>query len=323
MRSLPAAALLGLALIAAVPSGAPQESDQGSADGSGPALTVLLFHPNDGVDPLGFAAPGSESDPFALRYGPLVADKGRFDFPFYVADGVLPIEAIPDPAKPFASALAAYAATVEQRAAEEAPAALRLDSIAPEGQVAVQVQVLPRADLAGEDLRLRLALVEDHVEYQPPPGLTNGITDHRFTVRSYADLGRVTEANLTFTASFPLPDGWARDQMSIAAWLQQDSPSPRFDAREVVQATHAPLGRAVEQASKGVLVEMLSATWCDPCLYGDRAVEQLAVDYGVAEPGPAAPESRYLDLARRDLAAVAVAALLALGLVALARRQGE
>lgn len=306
-----------LALAAAPPAGA-QGQEAGDAAPGGPPLTLLLFHPNDGVDPLGFDA-GGGSDPFALRYAPLVADKGRFDFPFFVADGVLPIEAIPDPSRPYASALEAYSQAVAAREAEEPAAVLRLASLVAGGQATVQVAVAPRADLAAEDLRLRVALVEDHVEYQPPPGLTNGVTDHRFTVRAYADLGRVAAAG-NLSHSFLLPDSWARERLSVAAWLQQGAPSPRFDAREVAQATSAPLGSEVVQSRKGVLAEMLSATWCDPCLYGDEAAEALAVQAGVAEPSGGGPSWRYLEPSGRVAALVAGSVALGAGVVALAWR---
>jgi thiol-disulfide isomerase/thioredoxin len=309
-----ALALAVLLLAAAVP--VPVRA----ADAAAPPLAVLVFHPDDGVDPLGFSVAGS--DPFSARYGPLVADKGRFDFPFFVADGVVPIESIPDTARPYVSAREAYGAAVDERSGLEPAAALRLGSTATDSAVLVQVAVTPRTDLSHEDLHLRLALVEDHVRYQPPPGLTNGVTDHRFTVRAYADLGVLAlGAPANASHSFPLEATWARDRLSVAAWLQQDAPSPRFDAREVVQATQAPVGASVTQVGKGVLVEMLSATWCDPCLYGDKAVEDLAVQAGVAQPSSAAAASRYLHPVAAD-SLPAVAALVAgVAVVALAWRR--
>lgn len=292
-----------------------------AAEPDGVGLTVLLFHPDDGVDPLG--VPYRGSDPFAVRYGPLVAEKGRFDFPFFVADGVLPIEAIPDPAQPFASARASYDQAIAERLQVQPPVAMTLDSLVAGRQVVASVSVETQTALAGEDLHLWIALAEDHVEYQPPPGLTNGVTDHRFTVRAVRDLGAVDLASpgaANLTATFLLDDGWQRSELSVAAWLQQDAPSPRFDAREVVQATHAPLGGRQVQAVKGVLAEMLSATWCDPCLYGDAAIEAVAVERGIAQPGEPAPSSRYLEFAPRDGLAVAVAAATGIALALAARR---
>jgi hypothetical protein len=323
LAGLPATAAGSGATDAATLTGAIDSSDAaqgaGANAGGGVALTILLFHPDDGVDPLGVAYQGS--DPFAVRYGPLVAGKGRFDFPFFVADGVLPIESIPDPGRPFASARAAYDQSIEQRSLVESPVAMTLSSLAAESRAVVSVSLDPRSPLADEDLHLWVAVAEDHVAYQPPPGLTNGITDHRFTVRDIRDLGSLDlsrPANLTTT--FLLDDAWQRGELSIAAWLQQDAPSPRFDAREVVQATHAPLGGKQRQLAKGVLAEMLSATWCDPCLYGDKAIEDIAVARGIAQPGEAAPRSRYLELAAQDAWPVALAVAAGVAVALTARR---
>lgn len=295
------AALVALAAVLAAP-----------AVEAGPQVTVLLHHPDDGVDPFGFPY-SAAGDYFATRYGPLVADKQRFDFPFFVADGVLPIERLPDPNVPFASARDAYEAATAQRLAEASPATLRLSSTIAGPSAVLAVQVEPVSPLAGEDVHLMVALAEDPVRYLPPPGLTNGVEDHRFTVRAVADLGRIDltrSANATHT--FTLADGWARDRLVASAWLQQDAPSPRFDAREVLQATSAPLGESVEQDTKGVLLEMLSATWCEPCLYGDLAIESVAVAHGAAEPLAAESGPRYFQAPSSPL--LAAAAALAAGL---------
>ncbi|MEA3166862.1 MAG: hypothetical protein QOJ26_1736, partial [Thermoplasmata archaeon] len=175
------AALMALGL-----GGLPAASGQAN---DGVPLTVLLFHPDDGVDPLGVAYQGS--DPFEVRYAPLVADKARFDFPYFVADGVFPVESIPDPGQPFASARSSYNQAIDERLKEETPVTLTLDSLVAGRQVVASASIEPRSPLADEDLHLWFALAEDHVEYQPPPGLTNGVTDHRFTVRDVRDLGSV------------------------------------------------------------------------------------------------------------------------------------
>lgn len=260
---------------------------------AGPQVTVLLHHPNDGVDPFGFDY-AQGTDYFAVRYGPLVADKQRFDFPFFVADGVLPIETLPDPDVPFEATRAAYEQAVALRSAEQAPATLHLASTMAAGTLFATLRIEPAAPLAEEDLHLLLAVTEDPVHYQPPPKLTNGITEHRFTVRAVADLGAIDLTGpVNLTRSFSLPESWDREALHVAAWLQQGAGSPRFDAREVVQATSAPAGQAVTQDTKGVLLEMLSATWCKPCLYGDLAAEAVAVDRGAAQPLVAETGPRY------------------------------
>lgn len=296
-----AAALLAMAALLAAP-----------AAEAGPQVTVLLHHPDDGVDPFGFPY-AAGSDYFSTRYGPLVADKQRFDFPFFVADGVVPIEKLPDPDVPFEATRTAYEGATASRLAEQAPATLRLATTTAGPSAVLAVHVDPVAAIAGEDLHLMVALAEDPVRYLPPPGLTNGVEDHRFTVRAIADLGRVElTAASNRTHAFTLGDGWARDRLVAAAWLQQGAPTPRFDAREVVQATHVALGDTVVQDTKGVLLEMLSATWCEPCLYGDLALEAVAVAHGAAEPLAADAGPRYFQAPSSP--ALAIAAAIAAGL---------
>ncbi len=300
----PAPAALLAVLAAAAALAAPV------AQASGPEVTLLLHHPNDGVDPFGFPYAGDDAY-FMLRYAPLVADKQRFDYPFFVADGVHAIEGPVNASRPFAAARDAYSAAVDDRLGEESPATLRLATTMAGPSAVLGVAVEPVAPLAGAHVHLFVALAEDPVHFLPPPGLTNGVEDHRFTLRAVADLGELDLAGASnATHTFTLSDSWARDRLVAAAWLQAESPGTRFAAREVVQATHVVLGGSVVQDSKGVLVEMLSATWCEPCLYGDLAAEAVAVEHGSAEPLDAGAGPRYFQPPASPVLAV-LAALLA------------
>lgn len=281
----PLAVLVALALVVVAPAAVAQ----------GPAVTVLLHHPHpDDADPFGFPFAGSDS--FTARHAHFEAESGRFDYPYFVADGILPIAALPDPAAPYVSVREAYGDAVAARAAQDPPVTLLLSSSLAGDAIAVRLTIEPEADLAGEDLHAWAAIMEDPVHYQAPAGLTNGVTDHRFTLRAIADLGPIDLGNGTAVeVAWHVRLGpWEKDRILVAAWVEQSAPSPRFDAREVVQATHARLGASVTQAPKGVLVEVLSATWCDPCLYGDRAAEDLAVSLGAARP-LAAARVRYFE----------------------------
>jgi hypothetical protein len=135
-------------------------------------------------------------------------------------------------------------------------------------------------------LRLYAALVEDPVHFEAPPEFSNGITEHRFTVRGFAMIGEVDLSSETRGAhAFALTADWQRDRLLVAVWLQAGlEPLGRFASREVVQATHAVVGDEVLQEAKGVLAEMYSATWCEPCLYGDLAMEEVAISLGGAAP---------------------------------------
>jgi thiol-disulfide isomerase/thioredoxin len=277
---------------------------------AGPAATVLLFHPLDQVDPFGI--PLGDGDPFSVRYAAVAAQTGQFDYPVFAADGLAPIQALPEPAKPYQGTLDAYEAAVAARLGGASPLVLTLEAHR-DGTLAVKVEpTAPIQESQGQTLRLRVALAEDPVHYQPPAPVSNGVVDHRFTVRAYRDLGPVALAGPSnFTAAIPLDSSWRADRLLAAAWVQADGTPGRFAPTEVLQATHAPLGGSVRQATKGVLVEAYSATWCTPCLYGDLALEQVAIRHAGAQELQK-PAARYFEAAPQPL--LAVAAALAVGL---------
>lgn len=268
----------------------------------GPALTVLVHHPfPDPADPLGapLAVGGANgtTDAFVARYQRYDVGRDGFGYPSLVVDGVVPIEGLPDGDAPYVATRNAYVAALEQRAPASAssgvPAALEVVSRFDGDRLLAEVTVVPAVDLSGEDLRLWVAVAEDHVFYDPPAALSNGVTDHRFTVRAVRDLGPLMdlgagpgsdgmaprEAGLVFD----VPPSWQRPELYVSAWLQQGpGHGLRFDPLEVVQATtHRGSDPGVtRQDSKGVLLELYSATWCAPCLYGDTVVEELAEERG-------------------------------------------
>jgi hypothetical protein len=282
-----------------------------------PEATVLLFHPLDDVDPFGI--PFGAGDPFSARYAAVAAQTGQFDYPVFLADGVNPIQALPDAARPFQGTLDAYEAAVAARPADS-PLVLTLEATAA-GKLTVTVEATtPVQQSQGQTLRLRVAIAEDPVHYQPPAPVSNGVVDHRFTVRAYRDLGAIALAGRSnFTASISLDPSWQADHLLAAAWVQADGTPGRFAPTEVLQATHAKLGApAVRQAAKGVLVEAYSATWCTPCLYGDLAIEQVAIRHAGAQELPK-PSARYLEAPPQPVLAVGVALLVGLAVALLPR----
>jgi hypothetical protein len=251
-------------------------------------VVVLIHHPTDHVDP--FGVPLGRGDSFSARYGHLAAATGRFDYPTFVADGVLPVPSLPDPDEPYASTLSAYANATAARLARDPPAALRLEAREEGSEAAVDATALPRGPVAdpggAQRIHLWVALAEDAIHYEPPAPVSNGVTDHRFTVRAIRDLGPVDLSAgepASASARFPLAPSWDRSRLFAAAWLQADAAPGRFEAHEVLQAASLPLGApAATQQARAVLVEVYSATWCGPCLYGDLAAERLAVLHGAA-----------------------------------------
>jgi len=296
MRRATGLVLAALLVAAAMPA-LPPATAQGT---TGSQVVVLVHHPLDHVDP--FGVPFGGADTFASRYQAFSAG-GTFAFPTFVADGVLPVSSLPDPNVPYAATLANYTALVDRRLALESPVTLRVQGALGGDDVRVQAEADPVAPLSDLQhpgaLHLWVAVAEDFIHFQPDARVSNGVTEHRFTVRALSDLGGVDLANGTpalRAASVPLGGGWQPDHLVAAAWLAADGPFQRFAAGEVLQAAWAHVGApAVTQATKGVLVELYSATWCAPCLYGDLAVEQLAVQRGGAPTAVTGPTSwRYL-----------------------------
>lgn len=252
-----------------------------------PAAPVvpLIHHPLDQVDP--FGVPFAGADTFSARYRAVAAQTGRFDFPLWLADGRDPIQQLPDPARPYEGTLEAYQAAVAARAGVMAPVSLALTATANDGNAEVELSATPRGDLdlQGSTVRLFVAVTEDAIHFQPPPEISNGLTDHRFVVRRLLDAGPVNLTATDRTFTLPLDASWQRDRLAVAAWLQAGPTEGRFKPSEVLQAVSAPLdGIARVQEGRGVLLELYSATWCDPCLYGDLALEAIVVQAGAAEP---------------------------------------
>ncbi|MHB8632870.1 MAG: hypothetical protein ACYDBQ_02720 [Thermoplasmatota archaeon] len=262
----------------------------------GPGVTVLVYHQYpDPADPLG--VPFRDGvDAFTDRYASL-PPSGFFDFPYLVADGRLPVASIPNATAPFASTLSAYQAVFAERLQSEAPLGLTLATTVHDASVAVTLDVRPRSPL-GSGLHAWLSLVQDHLEYTPPPALSNGVTDHRFTVRDSADLGALNLANGSASHlqhAFLLAPGADLSQMYVAAWVQNGA-AGRFQPQEVVQATMHALTdpEPTVQDEKGVLIELLSAVWCKPCLFGDLAVARLAQEHGLPQlQAASAPNLSY------------------------------
>jgi len=268
------------------------------AQGPGSQAVVLLHHPYDKVDP--FGVPFGGGDTFSARHYAASAE-GTFAFPTFVADGVLPVTSIPDPSAPYISTLANYTSRVESRLAMGSPGTLTLRGTVQGESLQVEVAFLPSAPLADpqhpDAIHLFVAVVEDFIHYQPDPRVSNGVVDHRLTVRALQDLGPVDLSQgqaVRGGHAFALGGAWSGDNLIVAAWLEAQAPFGRFGAGEVLQAAWASAdGTDVVQSEKAVLVEVYSATWCTPCLYGDEAAKDLAVQYGKAAQAAAPGGPKY------------------------------
>lgn len=247
----------------------------------GPGVVLLVHHPDDGVDPLGFPFGGAQ-DAFLARHGHFEVFSDTIAYPGFVADGRVPYEGLPaTEGDALDETFALYDAVVTMRHGQEPAATLTVNAARAGDAWNVTVTIETSTDL-GDGVRLWTALVEDPVHYRPPTGLTNGVFDHPFTVRAVVEHGLAEPGtrNLTLT-----PDpAWSEPNLRLAVWVQQTAQDGRFDAREVVQATMHDLtsDTPTRQESRGVLIEGYSATWCEPCLVGDLALEHLAEKHGLS-----------------------------------------
>lgn len=328
MSRILAQGLLRVLVVAAVAAvaAAPAATAADHEAAQGPALVPVAFHPYpDESDILGFPAPPrGDMDHYMQAYRAYDLDKDGFDFPHVVVDGVTPIEGIPDGTQPFASTKAAYAEAITQRSTASPPVSLRVEST-PGPMTSITVTIIPRQTLPGEDLHLRIVLVEDHVFFQAPAGLNNGITDHRFTARSIQSVPVDLSAgdDQTVTRTFDVDPDWQPDQLYGAVWLQQGPErGGRFDPLEVAQAAlHRVGGAATLQEEKAVLLETYTASWCDACVYGDLAIEELAQEHGAGTPAPARAAATYWEPAIRPWLIVGIALLLGGAVVFMPGRQ--
>lgn len=280
----------------------------------GPEVVMLVHHPYpDDADILGVPFRGCQEngtrlcDAFATRHGGREVFQDGFAYPGFVADGRIAMDGLPGEDRtaaagpdaenatstegidvggdPVARTLAAYDAAVAQRLAVETPLTLTVGSRVVEDDVRATLFFQSNTDLSGDGLRAWAAVVEDPVHYEPPPTLSNGISDHPFTVREVRDFGPVapTPAEGRIDTTFDLDESWEPDRIRLAFWIQQDADAlGRFEPNEVVQAVSHPIlfSGFTEQRDRAVLVEAYSATWCGPCHFGDLALERLAEDHG-------------------------------------------
>ena len=298
----------------------------------GSDLVVLIHHPYpDAADPMGFPYDGAGFNGtgyYQQKYAAFDPENDGFSYPHLTVDGIIPVEGLPDPKIPYQATYDAYQAPLSRRLAEEPAAILEVRTKSATDQVLVAAQVIPAGPMPGEHLEAWMALVEDNVHYMAPPAVSNGVINHRFTVRALTNLGVLDLERggaQQLTTAFRLEAGWQREQLQVAFWVQQGaSYGTRFDANEVVQATIHPVQGDVvtRQSVKAVLMEGLSATWCQTCLYGDKVLEDLAQQHGYAAAAKAESTSYWRPPTHWGVAVAALVGAAALGLPTLRREKG-
>ncbi len=267
----------------------------------GPDVVMLVHHPfPDDADILGvpFGEDCSRAcDAFAIRHGGNPTFRDGIDFPGFIADGQIAAEALPPGG--FAGTFELYDDAVRQRLALETPVTITVGANAVEDAIRVSAWFGTEQDL-GDGLVAWAAIVEDPVHYAPPPGLSNGVTEHPFTVRLVERLGPMdipagTEQRID--TSLPRDAEWDLQRTRLAIWLEQDRGAlGTFEPGEVVQAASHPIlsSTLTRQTERAVLIEAYSASWCDPCLIGDAALEALAEAHGLPTGRALGDERSYL-----------------------------
>lgn len=272
-------------------------------------MNVVLWHPypDPGGDPFGFPALNTSRGAVDWMAGAY----GAYWFPTVRFDGVVEESNRPDAdARAF---LDAYRARVEERLAEGSPVVLFVNGTrGTSGEGALHVRATSFANLSGERLVLRVAVVEDDIRYAG----SNGVDRHRFVARAMLPAQPVTwtpvgGATATFGVFYNFTSPPPTGRLGAVAWLQKETEVGRLADGEVLQSATFLFGQrdATVQVAKAVLVEVYTATWCDACVRGDGAIEILLEEYGVRAPPGASPAWRYL----RPPTALAAAAALAVG----------
>lgn len=300
--------LVVLVLAALMPSLAAEH--MGPEDQNAVHLNVLVWHPvpDEQGDPWGVPAiniNGTWVDWMAGYYG-------AFFYPTAVFDGVVVFERPPtgEGGGAYQETYSNYRRAAEERLRTASPVAIRIEAGLAGNQLATNVSIRPTGLFQEDGLFVRVVVFEDDAAYNGG----NGIINHRFVVRDQ----RVHETlsleggEARFVDAFALPRDVQRERLGVVALVQNgDEDSAEFDHREILQAATwtARSGGATVQHAKGPLLELYSATWCDACVYGDSAADNLANEMGIVSAKALPTGFEYL----RDVPWVALLVALAAG----------
>lgn len=283
---------------------------QGPGDTNAVDLNVLVWHPfpDEQGDPWGIGV----VDVNGSRFDWMAGYHGAFFYPTAVFDGVLAFERPPtgEGGGAFQETYQNYRRAAEERRGQDSPATIRIEADLVGDLLAANVTFRADAALGGGGLFVRIVLYEDDVSFNGG----NGIVNHRFVVREQRRHDGVdfSRGDVRFVEAFQLGSGLARDRLGLVAVLQNDNEdSPVFQDKEVLQAatwTVRQEGITVQE-SRGVLLELYSATWCEACVYGDSAADTLANEMGIMSSRNVGSAFEYL----RPVPVVSVVAAVAVG----------
>lgn len=226
---------------------------------SGEPVSFLVYRP--WPDP---RAGSADADPMASALAPPPREVDRL--PYTLVDREARADTAPENQPE--SALAHYrelSRLVQSREAGGAPLTLTLSGALLPG--AMEARVSPDADA-----NVTLVLFE----HKTSPYAARFVLAPVFVA-----------ANATSTQTLRLDPAWQPDRLGIVAIAERDG--------QVQTATWwARSDAPVVQRGKSVLVEHVTASWCDPCAPMDEALALLATQRGVAGPLDAVEPPSYL-----------------------------
>lgn len=244
-------------------------------------LNVLVWHPypDEQGDPWGFplvTVNGTQMDWMAGYHG-------AFFYPTAVFDGVTVFERPPtgEGGGAFQETYQNYRRAAEERLKQPSPVRVRIEAGVAGGQLVTNVSLRFDGLVQESGLFARIVLYEDDVGYNGG----NGVTNHRFVVRDqrrHDELAVGSES--AFVDAFMLQGAWRREALGVVVIVQNGAEDSRvFKHKEILQAATWTVltGAPTVQASKGPLLELYSATWCEACVYGDAAADTLANEMGI------------------------------------------
>lgn len=250
--------------------------DAGAQDLHARRLHVLAYHPfPDARDSWGF--PGLELNRSDVGY--MEAAYGAYWYPTGVLDG----ERVLEGATEFRTTYVGLEEALARRAEIDAPVRLAMMGSLRGDNATLDVAVRAKQELPIQDATLRIVLYEDEIRFKGD----NGVQDHRFTVRAVQTF-RVplrSDADYRVSVDFAVNASWDRSHLGVVASVHNTALAALgLRPGEVLQATTYEFSQdgPTIQHSRGVLLEVLTATWCDACIYGDAAVDELANTYGIA-----------------------------------------
>jgi cytochrome c-type biogenesis protein CcmF len=290
VRLAAAVLLVVLAASPALAQTTPRLADTAGQELNARGLHVLVYHPypDPQGDPWGF--PERERNGTAVGY--MEGAYGAYWYPTTVIDGFERVEG----ATSFLETFNTYSDLYLERAVQDSPFRLFVHGALADSDADVTVKAQAKGALPSGAIDLRVVLFEDEVRFEGG----NGVDTHRFVVRAVLHDGPLA-FNETGAADAALQAAldptWDRTHLGVVASLHnRDVSSAHYRPDEVYQATTYRFGQVgpTIQDRRGVLLETLSGTWCDACVYGDGAVDELANEYGIASSAALRAGTNYL-----------------------------